>query len=80
MVEIFNEGKDKVIESVRRARLENIFVIFLIVENMGTVEENGDKPNDSILDIRLASFDSSGLPTIVPYMEEFPFSHYVILR
>ena len=77
---IFNEGKDKVIESVRRARLENIFVIFLIVENMGTVEENGDKPNDSILDIRLASFDSSGLPTIVPYMEEFPFSHYVILR
>ena len=76
---IFNEGKDTVLESVRSARMENIFIIFLIVENMGTDEAN-NKAKDSILDIRMASFDSSGIPTVVPYMEEFPFSHYVILR
>ena len=75
---IFNEGKDIVMESVRSSRLENIFVIFLIIENMDM--ENDSKPNDSILDIRAASFDTSGNPIIVPYMEEFPFSHYVILR
>ena len=78
---IFNEGKETVVEAVRSARLENVFIIFLIVENMSNeVEESGSKPQDSILDIRLASFNNEGVPTIVPYMEEFPFSHYVILR
>ena len=43
-------------------------------------DKPGGKPQDSILDIRLASFSNEGVPTVVPYMEEFPFSHYVILR
>jgi midasin len=78
---IFNEGKETVIEAVRSARLENMFIIFLIVENMGKEgSDDGSKPHDSILDIRLASFNDAGVPTVVPYMEEFPFSHYVILR
>ena len=78
---IFNEGKETVIESVRSAKLENMFIIFLIVENMGTEgDAAGNRPQDSILDIRSASFNDAGVPTVVPYMEEFPFSHYVILR
>ena len=76
---IFNEGKETVLESVRSAKMEGIFIIFLIIENLGSEEAN-NKAKDSILDIRIASFDSSGIPTVVPYMEEFPFSNYVILR
>ena len=76
---IFNEGKETVLESVRSAKLENIFIIFLIVENLGS-EEADNRAKDSILDLRIASFDNNGIPTVVPYIEEFPFSNYVILR
>ena len=69
---IFNEGKDAVQAAVRSAVLENIFMIFLVVEN--------PESTDSALDIRSASFDSQNKPKIVPYMEEFPFAYYMILK
>ena len=47
-------------------------MIFLIVENPDS--------KDSVLDIRSASFDSQNRPKIVPYMEEFPFAYYMILK
>jgi midasin len=74
---IFSEGEGTVREAIRSARLENIFIIFLIVEN---IEDNAQKTRDSILDIRHTSFDKAGMPTIVPYMEKFPFAQYVIIR
>ena len=69
---IFNEGKDLVQAAVRSAALEHIFMIFLIVEN--------PEAKDSVLDIRSASFDANNKPKIVPYMEEFPFTYYMILK
>ena len=74
---IFSEGEGTVREAIRSARLENIFIIFLIVEN---IEDSAQKTRDSILDIRHTSFDKAGMPTIVPYMEKFPFAQYVIIR
>ena len=69
---IYNEGKEAVQAAVRSANLENVFMIFLIVENPDS--------KDSVLDIRSASFDNKNKPKIVPYMEEFPFTYYMILK
>ena len=68
---IYNEGKDKVLEHVRKLKLANIFVVFLIIEN-----EN----SDSVLDMKMALFDENQGPTVVPYLEQFPFSFYLILK
>ena len=68
---VFHEGKEKVIQAVRRARQAGYFCLFLIVEN--------PEAKDSVLDIRLPIF-SGGKCSIDSYMEHFPFSHYIVLR
>merc|ERR1712045_797965 len=68
---VFHEGKEKVIQAVRRARHAGYFCLFLIVEN--------PEAKDSVLDIRLPIF-SGGKCSIDSYMEHFPFSHYIVLR
>ena len=69
---VFHEGKEKVMQAVRRARQAGYFCLFLIVEN----------PNakDSVLDIRQPVFSGGKLVSIDSYMEHFPFEHYIVLR
>jgi len=68
---IYNEGKDKVLEHIRRLRLANIFIVFVIIENETT---------ESVLDMKMAVFDDASGPVVVPYLEQFPFPFYLILK
>ena len=68
---IYNEGKDKVLERVRRLKLSNVFIVFVIIENTGS---------ESVLDMKMALFDDVKGPSVVPYLEQFPFSFYLILK
>lgn len=58
-------------QAVRRAKLSNVFMIFVIIDN----------PNnrDSILDIRKASF-KDGKCILESYMDHFPFPFYIVLK
>nr|XP_031828776.1 midasin [Nomia melanderi]XP_031828783.1 midasin [Nomia melanderi] len=69
---IFSEGVEKVNAAVRRAKLLNIFLVFIIVDN--PLNKN------SILDIRMPVFESGKLLGIRSYMDNFPFPFYIILR
>jgi len=69
---IFSEGETYVQQAVRRAKLSNIFMVFVIIDN----PEN----KDSILDIRMPIFKDGKLLGIKSYMDSFPFPFYIILR
>merc|ERR1719369_551738 len=69
---VFHEGREKVLQSVMRARQAGYFCLFLIVENPSAA--------DSVLDIRLPVFSGGQLVTIDSYMDHFPFQHYIVLR
>ncbi|XP_064213116.1 midasin isoform X2 [Tribolium castaneum] len=69
---VFSEGESVVRQAVRRAKLANIFMVFVIIDN----PEN----KNSILDIRMPSFKDGKLLGIQNYMDVFPFSFYIILR
>ncbi|CAD1474144.1 unnamed protein product [Heterotrigona itama] len=69
---IFSEGTERVTAAVRRAKLLNIFLVFIIVDN--------PLNKDSILDIRMPIFEDGRLLGIRSYMDNFPFPFYIILR
>ncbi|XP_017765791.1 PREDICTED: midasin-like [Eufriesea mexicana] len=69
---IFSEGTEKVTAAVRRAKLLNIFLVFIIIDN--------PLNKDSILDIRMPIFEDGKLLGIRSYMDNFPFPFYIILR
>lgn len=69
---VFSEGETYVKHAVRRAKLSDIFMVFVIIDN----PEN----KNSILDIRMPVFKDGKLLGIKNYMDEFPFSFYIILR
>lgn len=69
---IFSEGETYVQQAVRRAKLLNIFMIFVIIDN--------PESKDSILDIRMPVFKDGKLLGIKSYMDVFPFPFYIILR
>ncbi|KAL2723001.1 midasin-like [Vespula maculifrons] len=69
---IFSEGTDKVNHAVRRAKIADIFLVFIIVDNPIN--------KDSILDIRMPVFEDGKLLGIRSYMDSFPFPFYMILR
>ncbi|CAK9810770.1 MDN1 [Anthophora quadrimaculata] len=69
---IFSEGVENVTAAVRRAKLLNIFLVFIIVDN--------PLSKDSILDIRMPIFENGKLLGIRSYMDNFPFPFYIILR
>ncbi|RLU23785.1 hypothetical protein DMN91_003993 [Ooceraea biroi] len=66
-----SEGKGIIQSVVKRARMQDIFLIFIIAEN----------PNGkfSVLDYYTTRLEESGL-VMEPYMDSFPFPFYVILR
>ncbi|XP_066248350.1 midasin [Euwallacea similis] len=70
---VFSEGESYVCQAVRRAKLSNIFTVFVIIDS----PEN----KSSILDIRSTTFSKDGkLLGFCNYMDEFPFPFYIILR
>lgn len=70
---LFSEGADCVHQAIRRAKQAGLFMVFVILDN--------PEGKDSILDIRTPVFDGSGkLLGIKPYLDDFPFPFYVILR
>jgi midasin len=72
---IFSEGKQNVQAAVRQLRLQNVFLVYVILET----HQGGS--SDSVLDIRMPIFDPKGnLQGIETYMEHFPFPYYIILR
>ncbi|XP_025832475.1 midasin isoform X2 [Agrilus planipennis] len=69
---IFWEGENQVQQAVRRAKLADIFMIFVIIDN--------PQNKDSILDIRMPIFNEGKLLGIKSYMDSFPFPFYIILK
>ncbi|CAH2234242.1 jg23191 [Pararge aegeria aegeria] len=71
---IFSEGETKVLQAVRRARQQGIFLVYVIIDNPDN--------KDSIMDIRRPMLDpvSNTLMGFVPYLDTFPFPFYLILR
>jgi midasin len=57
-------------EWLRRASEHNTLVVFIILDNFH---------KESILDIQSISYPNNKL-TIRPYIDEFPFPYYIILR
>ncbi|GBN91977.1 Midasin [Araneus ventricosus] len=71
---IFNDddkGKGTIVNAVREARDNNVFMVFIII----------DSPDSqaSILDIQRVTFDNKKV-TRKQYLEDFPFPFYIILR
>lgn len=66
---IFSEGTQLVRNAVKLARLQRIFVVYIIIDN----------PDNkySILDMRGFSADRT---TLCSYLDTFPFPYYVIVR
>ncbi|KAJ8975568.1 hypothetical protein NQ317_000253 [Molorchus minor] len=60
--DVFSEGEEYVKQAVRRAKLSNIFIVFVIIDNPGN--------KNSILDIRMPVFKDGKLLGIQSYMDD----------
>lgn len=69
---VCHEGSDVVKQAVRKAREQNIFIVFVIVDN--------PESQYSILDIQQPVFGTDKTVKFVKYMDNFPFPFYLILR
>ncbi|CAG4947470.1 unnamed protein product [Colias eurytheme] len=71
---IFSEGETKVIQAVRRARQQGIFLVYVIIDNPDN--------KHSIMDIRRPLLDpvTNTLSGFISYLDTFPFPFYLILR
>uniref|UniRef100_A0A1I8MYX1 Midasin n=1 Tax=Musca domestica TaxID=7370 RepID=A0A1I8MYX1_MUSDO len=69
---IFSEGKMKVKNAIKLARLQRIFLVYIIIDNP-------DNKN-SILDIQTMEMLPDKRINIKSYLDEFPFPYYVIVR
>ncbi|XP_030368948.1 midasin [Scaptodrosophila lebanonensis] len=69
---IFSEGNQKVKNSIKLARLQRIFLVYIIIDNP-------DNKN-SILDIQHVELNTDGSVNINSYLDSFPFPYYVIVR
>lgn len=69
---INNDGVEATKKSIMKAREQNIFIVFIIVDNP-------DNKN-SILDIKQPIFGPDNSVQIQRYMDNFPFPFYLILR
>lgn len=70
---IFSEGETVVRNAVKLARMQRMFIVYVIIDN----PEN----KNSILDIRVPMFaaDRKSM-TFKSYLDTFPFPYYVIVR
>ena len=68
----FGDKRQELALWLHRAQQNNIFVVFLIMDTL-------DK-DQSILDIQSVSASPSGKIAITPYIDDFPFAYYIILK
>ncbi|XP_060859886.1 midasin [Metopolophium dirhodum] len=68
---IKSEGPDVVKNAIRAAKVNGIFIVFIVIDN--------PKSKESILDIKMPIFENNSV-RIESYMDNFPFPFYVILR
>ncbi|XP_058456556.1 midasin [Malaya genurostris] len=70
---IYSEGEKKVKNSVKLARLQRIFVVYVIIDNPDN--------KHSIMDIRVPLFTPDRNEIVMQsYLDVFPFPYYVIVR
>lgn len=69
---LFSEGETQLKSKIKQIYESGIFIVFLILDN--------PEHKDSICDIVVPKFESSGEVTLKSYMEEFPFPFYIIVR
>ncbi|ALC40740.1 CG13185 [Drosophila busckii] len=69
---IFSEGNQKVKNAIKLARLQRIFLVYIIIDN----PEN----KNSILDVQHVEVNADGSVKINNYLDSFPFPYYVIVR
>ncbi|OAF71458.1 hypothetical protein A3Q56_00777 [Intoshia linei] len=69
---VFLNGINSVRRAIRKLEDEkNIFIVFVVLDNTGN--------QCSIKDIKVPIFSNDGRPTIVSYMNLFPFKYYIII-
>ncbi|XP_023315085.1 LOW QUALITY PROTEIN: midasin-like [Trichogramma pretiosum] len=69
---VFSDGIQRIKCAIRRARLADIFLVFIIVDSPMNKE--------SIFDIKMPVFKDGRLAAMNPYMDSFPFPFYMILK
>ncbi|XP_001976018.3 midasin [Drosophila erecta] len=69
---IFSEGAQNVKNAIKLARVQRIFLVYIIIDNP-------DNKN-SILDIQHVAVNADGSVNINSYLDSFPFPYYVIVR
>ncbi|KAL9915937.1 midasin-like [Glossina fuscipes fuscipes] len=69
---IFSEGKTKVKNSIELARLQGVFLLYIIIDN----PEN----KNSILDIQTMEMLPDKKINIKSYLDDFPYPYYAIVR
>lgn len=85
---IFSEGEQYVRNAIKMARLQRIFIVYIIIDNPeNKVRFDNQTKNTqlfnqitfqhSILDIRTPSADYK---STISYLDSFPFPYYVIVR
>ncbi|KAG5680585.1 hypothetical protein PVAND_010082 [Polypedilum vanderplanki] len=69
---IFAEGEQRVRNAIKMARLQRMFLVYIIIDN----------PNNknSILDVQSVQSTAEKGIKIISYMDQFPFPYYVIVR
>ncbi|XP_055630736.1 midasin [Toxorhynchites rutilus septentrionalis] len=70
---IHSEGEKKVKNSVKLARLQRIFIVYVIIDNPDN--------KHSVMDIRVPLFTADRSEIVMTsYLDVFPFPYYVIVR
>jgi midasin len=92
---IFSEGEKRVKNAVKQARLQRMFIVYIIIDNPENkvclfyhfkinfqhTKINFFPQQHSILDIRVPQFSSDNKTiTMNSYLDTFPFPYYVIVR
>jgi len=88
---IFSEGAQKVRNAIKLARLQRIFLVYIIIDNpdnkvvvslkisMNSVLISNYFQN-SIMDVQHVAVNADGSVNISSYLDSFPFPYYVIVR
>lgn len=87
---IFSEGEQTVRNEVKRARLQRMFIVYIIIDNpenkvstcaLTRFSHKTLLSQHSILDIRVPQFSADKKTiTMHSYMDTFPFPYYMIVR
>ncbi|MFH4978035.1 hypothetical protein AB6A40_004744 [Gnathostoma spinigerum] len=63
-------GAEKLKKALEAVAADTVTVLFIAVDN----------GSESIVDMQVAEFDPDGRVTLIPYMQRFPFSFYIVIR